>query len=260
MSPLRATAFACLIFLSLFIVAIIASSSLFTNPSALASAILSEEIRFAISLTLSTATISTAAALALAIPAAYALAYAKFPGKSVIDTLIDIPIALPPVALGTALLIFFTNTPLGALINTSLIKFVFEVPGVILAQFAVVSVLAVRLLKPVFEGIDPRYLMIARTLGVSELRAFFRVTLPLAKSGLLGAAVLTWARALGEFGATVTLAGATRFKTETLSIAMFLSLARADLEMAMAIILILLALTVATLLITRRLFYRGLAL
>lgn len=256
MKPLRVIAFSCLIFLSLFIVTIIASSSLFTSPSALASAILSDEIIFAISLTLFTATISTAGALALAIPAAYALAQANFPGKSIVDTFIDIPIALPPVALGTALLIFFTNTPLGVFINNSVIKFVFELPGIILAQFTVVSVLAVRLLKPVFESIDPRYVMIARTLGDSELRAFFRVTLPLAKGGLLGAAVLTWARALGEFGATVTLAGATRFKTETLSIAMFLSLAVADLEKAMAIILILLALTVATLLVTRRLFYR----
>ena len=257
MELLKTISFGCLLFLSLFIVAIIASSSIFTSLPAVASALLSDEILFATSLTLFTATASTAIALILAIPAAYALAQSNFPGKSVVDTLIDIPIALPPVALGTALLIFFTNTPLGVFINNSLIKLVFEVPGIILAQFAVVSVLAVRLLKPVFESIDQRYVMIARTLGDSELRAFFRVTLPLAKGGIFGAAVLVWARALGEFGATVTLAGATRFKTETLSIAMFLSLAVADLEKAMAIILILLTLTIGTLLITRRLFHRG---
>ncbi|MEM3386044.1 MAG: ABC transporter permease [Nitrososphaerales archaeon] len=255
---LKALAYGCLIFLSLFVVAVVVSTSIFTNPQELGLAFFSDEVIFAIILTLITATTATAIALIIATPAAYALSQANFPGKSIVDTLIDIPIALPPVALGTALLIFFTNTPIGIFINNSLIKFVFEVPGIILAQFSVVSVLAVRLLKPVFESIDPRYVKIARTLGESEARAFLRVTLPLAKGGIFSAAVLSWARAMGEFGATITLAGATRFKTETLSIAMYLSLAVADLEKAMAIILILLALTVSTLLITRRVFTRGL--
>ena len=257
MNIFKMVAYGCLMFLSLFIVAVVASIGIFTSPGALASAILSDEVAFAVSLTFFTATASTSIALLIAIPAAYVLSQASFPGKGVVDTLIDIPIALPPVALGTALLIFFANTPIGVFINNSLIKFVFEVPGVMLAQFSVVSVLAVRLLKPVFEGIDPRYVKIARTLGVGEVGAFLRVTLPLAKRGVLSAAVLSWARAMGEFGATVTLAGATRFKTETLSVAMYLSLAVADLEKAMAIILILLALAVTTLLITRRVLYRG---
>lgn len=257
MNTLKLAAYGCLIFLSIFILAVVASASIFTNLEVLASAFLSEEVIFAVTLTLVTATTSTALALLVAVPAAYALSQANLPGRRLIDTLIDIPIALPPVALGTALLIFFTNTPVGIFINSTLIRFVFEIPGVILAQFSVVSVLAVRLLKPVFEGIDPRYVKIARTLGVSETRAFFKVTLPLAKNGLVGAAALTWARALGEFGATVTLAGATRFKTETLPIAMYLSLAVADVGKAMAIILILLTLTVATLLVTRKLVYRG---
>ena len=247
----------CLAFLSLFLLIIVISASLFTNPWTLASALFSDEVRFAVSLTLLTATLSTMIALLVGIPAAYALSRASFLGKDVVDALINIPIALPPVALGTALLIFFTNTPVGIYINNSVIRFVFEVPGIILAQFAVVSVLSVRLMKPVFDGIDPRYVKIARTLGYTELQSFFRVTLPLAKSGVFTAAVLAWARALGEFGATVTLAGATRFKTETLSIAMYLSLAVADIEKAMAVILILLALAVPTLLVARKALYRG---
>jgi len=246
----------CLAFLALFILVVIFAGSIFSNPSTLASAFLSDEVQFAIALTLVTATVATALALIVCIPAAYVLSRARFPGKDIVDALINIPIALPPVALGTALLIFFTNTPPGLLIDNS-VKFVFETPGIVLAQFSVISVLAVRLMKPVFDGIDPRYEKVARTLGHSELGSFVRVTLPLAKDGVFGAAVLAWARAMGEFGATVTLAGATRFKTETLPIAMFLNLSVANLENAMAIILILLGLTVSVLLVSRKIAYRG---
>ena len=254
---LRLISGACLAFLALFALVIILAGSIFSNPSALVSAFLSEEVQFAIALTLLTATIATALALAASIPAAYLLSRARFPGKDFVDALINIPIALPPVALGTALLIFFTNTSLGVFIDNSIVKFVFEPPGIVLAQFSVISVLAVRLMKPVFDGIDPRYEKIARTLGHGELGSFLKVALPLAKEGVFGAAVLAWARAMGEFGATVTLAGATRFKTETLPVAMFLDLSLANLEGAMAIILILLALTIAVLLISRKIAYRG---
>ncbi len=195
--------------------------------------------------------------MVVSIPAAYTLSRARFRGRDLVDALINIPIAMPPVALGTALLIFFTNTPVGVFIDTSILKFVFEVPGIILAQFSVISVLAVRLMKPVFDGIDPRYEKIARTLGHSELDSFVKVTLPMARNGVFGAAVLAWTRAMGEFGATVTLAGATRFKTETLSIAMFLNLSVANLQNAMAVVVILLMLTISVLLISRRIVYGG---
>jgi len=248
---------ACLGFLALFILVVIFAGSMFSDPRTLASAFLSDEVQFAIVLTLATATLSTLFALLVSVPAAYALSRARFPGKDLVDALINIPIALPPVALGTALLIFFTNTPLGLFIDNSIVKFVFETPGIVLAQFSVISVLAVRLMKPVFDGIDPRYEKVARTLGHGELGSFIRVTLPMAKDGVFGAAVLAWARAMGEFGATVTLAGATRFKTETLPIAMFLNLSVANLENAMAIILILLGITVSVLLMSRKIAYRG---
>ncbi|WP_455284090.1 ABC transporter permease, partial [[Eubacterium] cellulosolvens] len=247
----------CLAFLAIFVLAVIFSGCIFLDPSTLTSALLSGEVGFAVALTLVTATVATILALIVSIPAAYVLSRAEFRGKDFVDAVINVPIALPPVALGTALLIFFTNTPLGVFIDNSIMKFVFEVPGIVLAQFSVISVLAVRLMKPVFDGIDPRYEKLARTLGHRELDSFLTVTLPLAKNGVFGAAVLAWARAMGEFGATVTLAGATRFKTETLSIAMFLNLSVANLENAMAVVLILLALTASVLLISRKIVYRG---
>jgi len=246
-----------LVFLALFILAVVCVGSLYSDPSTLMSAFFSEEIQFAVALTLITATVATILSLIVAVPAAYVLSRASFVGKDLVDALINIPIALPPVALGTALLIFFTNTPVGVFIDNSIVKFVFEPPGIVLAQFSVISVLAVRLMKPVFDGIDPRYEKVARTLGHGELDCFVRVTLPLARDGLFGATVLAWARAMGEFGATVTLAGATRFKTETLPIAMFLNLSVADLEAAMATVLILLGIAVTVLVISRKIAYRG---
>lgn len=256
-SAFRVLSGACLAFLALFILATVFAGSMFLDPSTLVSAFLSAEIRFAIALTVVTATIATILALTVSIPAAYVLSRANFLGKDLVDALINIPIALPPVALGTAMLIFFTNTPLGVFIDNSVMKFVFEPPGIVLAQFSVISVLAVRLMKPVFDGIDPRYEKMARTLGHGEFDSFVRVTLPLAKDGLFAGAVLAWTRAVGEFGATVTLAGATRFKTETLPVAMFLNLSLANLENAMAIILILLGLTVCVLLLSRKIAYWG---
>ncbi len=117
-------------------------------------------------------------------------------------------------------------------------RFVFEVPGLILAQFTVISILTIKLVKAVFDGVDVRYEKIARTLGHSELESITYVTLPLAKKGILSAALLSWTRAVDEFGASVTLADATRFKTETFSIALFLNLATGEIEKAVALICI----------------------
>jgi molybdate transport system permease protein len=133
-----------------------------------------------------------------------------------------------------------------------MLRFVFEVPGIILAQFTVVVGLAVRLLKSTFDSIDPRYEQVGRTLGCSKGRVFFKVVLPLAKNGLIAAAVLTWARSVGEFGATVTLAGATKMKTETLPVAIFLNLATAHVERAIAVIFILIAIAAGALFALRK--------
>ena len=150
----------------------------------------------------------------------------------------------------------FFNTPIGAGIDDHILRFVFAVPGIILAQITIISALAIRLLKSTFDNIDPRYEQVGRTLGYSKPEVFFRVTLPLAKDGLIASGILTWARAVGEFGATVTLAGATPLKTETLPIAIFLSLASADIEKAIAVIFVLIVITVAALITIRKIVGR----
>jgi molybdate transport system permease protein len=248
----RVATISALAVVGLFFIGIIASMLAYTDWHTFITALFSREILFAIRLSVTTATISAVISMLIAVPVAHAISRNNFRGKNIVDSLLDLPIVISPIALGAALLVFF-NTPVGSGINNNVLRFVFAVPGIVLAQFTVISALAIRLLKSTFDSIDPRYEQVARTLGCSRPEAFFRVTLPLARDGLIAAAILTWARAIGEFGATVTLAGATAFKTETLPTAIFLSLASADIEKAIAVIFVLVIIAVAALLVIRRL-------
>lgn len=234
----------------IFFASLLISLFSYTSWNDFTSAILSSEILFAVRLSIITATLAAIFSMIIAVPAAYALSHSSFPGKSIVDSLLDLPIVLSPIAIGAALLIFF-NTPVGSSINSNF-NFVFAVPGIILAQITIVVALAIRLLKSTFDSIDPRYEMVSRTLGYSKFQAFRSVTLPLAKNGLISASILTWARAVGEFGATVTLAGATAMKTETLPISIFLSLSSADVQKAIAVILILVIIALIALLLIRK--------
>jgi molybdate transport system permease protein len=259
LNTFRIAMLSCLTVILIFFINIFLSPIIFTDPRRLWLSILSDEARFAVFLSLLTATCSTLISLIVGIPAAYALSRLNFPGKTVIEGFLDVPMAVPPIAFGVMLLIFFARTPVGAFINESVVRFIFEVPGIVLAQFSVISVLTVKFVKSSFDGIPVRYERVARTLGYSELESFFYVTLPSAKRGILGAALMSWARALGEFGATVTLAGATRFKTETLPIALYLNLSTANLENVAAFTLILIVMACLILTASRKLSYRGFA-
>jgi molybdate transport system permease protein len=247
----RAATVSALALLALFFVVIIVSLLTYTSWRSIGAALIAPETLFAVKLSLITATISTVLAILVAVPVAYAISKNNFFGKSLVDSLLDLPIVVSPIALGAALLVFF-NTPLGAAINNNVIRFVFSVPGIVLAQFTIISALAVRLLKSTFDGIDMRYEHVARTLGCSKPEAFFRVIMPLAKDGLIASGILTWARATGEFGATVTLAGATAMRTETLPISIYLNLASANTGQAVALVLILVVISLAALLLIRK--------
>jgi len=201
---------------------------------------------FSIRLSLTAATIATFLAVLIGLPSAYALSRFEFFGKRILDTFLEIPMIISPIALGASFLVFF-NTPLGELIQNKGFFFVYEVPGIILAQFATIAGLATRLMKASLDEISPRYEAVARSLGSSPWQAFYRVTLPLAFRGLLASVILSWAKAFGEFGATVTLAGAMPGKTETMPIAIFTALASANIDKAIVLILILLAFGLLTL-------------
>lgn len=175
-----------------------------------------------IELTLRVAAIATAAVFVPATLLGYALARYEFPGKRVLSALTTLPMVLPPTAVGFLLLrLLAVDGPLGR--NT----LGFD-PGVLLTWRAAVlasavmsAPLVVRTARVSFEAVDPRLEMIARTLGHGRLRTFLSVSLPLARRGLCSAAILGFTRAVGEFGATVTLAGNIPGRTQTLSSAIF---------------------------------------
>jgi len=210
---------------------------------------------FSIQLSLVGATIAAFLAILLAVPAAYALSRYRFYGRDVIDTILEFPIIVSPAALGAILLIFFNN-PLGEWIQEYAVRFVFTFAGVVLAQFMTILGVAVRLLKTSFDEVPLELETVARSLGATPRRAFFTVTLPLARRGLLAAFILSWAKALGEFGATIMVAGTMAMRTETLPIAIFMRLASADIEGTVALILVLVVTGLAALSLSRWLLGR----
>jgi len=237
MRGMKGTVFAA--FLLFFFYAILLLSLLtFMEGRDFLRVLLAADTLFSIRLSLLAATLATILAVAIGLPAAYALSRTHFIGKKLVDTILELPMVMSPIALGAALLIFF-NTKAGAVIQEKGILFVFEFPGIVLAQFATIAGLATRLIKTALDEISPRYEAVARSLGASPWETFWKVTLPLSFRGVIGAFILCWAKAVGEFGATVTLAGTMAFKTETMPIGIFLALASADLRKTVILIAIL---------------------
>lgn len=213
------------------------------------------EIRHSIILSLISCSLSALLSLFVAVPIGWLLSRFRFFGRSVLDAILDIPIVLPPLVVGLSLLILFQFWPFTMqlpFIGESLNQLVvYQVPAIILAQFAVAAAFAVRTMKATFDEINPRCEQVALTLGCSRMQAFMRVALPEAGRGMLTAFTLAWARALGEFGPLLIFAGATRNKTEVLSTTVFLELSIGDLEAAVAVSLIMVAAAVVVLFITR---------
>lgn len=169
--------------------------------------------------------LSTACVLPPGLALAWLLARHSWPGKSVIETMVSMPLVVPPVATGLILLeLFGRRGPLGApILEIFGIDVAFTWRGVALALAVMSAPLLVRSARIAFEQVDTRLEQIARTLGANERRVFFTITLPLAKRGILGGTVLAFARALGEFGATIVLAGNIPGETSTLSLAIYQS-------------------------------------
>ncbi len=208
------------------------------------------DMRNAVSLSLLTATSASLIAMLVSLPSAYALARWQFRGRVLVDALLDIPIVLSPIVVGIALILVFRSRP-GMWIEEHLVRFVFEVPGIILAQFVLALALQVRVLKAAFEEIDPRYEQVARFLGCTPWGAFWRVSLPMAKSSVFAAFVLGWCRALGDFGASVTVAGAVRNKTETIPVAIYNNLSSVRIAKALGLSVLMTCIALGVLLVVR---------
>ncbi len=231
------------------IVAMLAADLSFTTPHHLLRALASPEIQYSIKLSLITCTLTTLLSLWIAVPTGYLMSRFRFPGKRLMDAILDIPIVLPPLVIGLSLLILF-QTPVGRAIQ-KIVPVTYAIPSIILAQFAVACAFAVRTMLVTFDQISPRCEQVALTLGCNRSQAFWRVALPEARRGVLTAATLAWARALGEFGPILIFSGATRMRTEVLPTTVFLELSIGNIEAAVAVSLIMIVAALAVLTIAR---------
>jgi molybdate transport system permease protein len=227
------------ILFTVFMVIMVGGLLFYGEWAAFLSVIKNPEFRFAVAFTLWTSLLATLLAAVAAVPCGFILSRYNFPGLVLIDTLVDIPIVLPPLVSGLALLILFGPILGNALVHLGL-GVVFSARGVVVAQWFIATPFAIKTFKQAFDAIDPRLENVARTLGYSPAEVFLRVTMPLAKGGILGGLTMAWSRALGEFGATAMLAGITRMKTETLSVAIFLNMTIGDMQFAIATAVIML--------------------
>ncbi|MCC7365661.1 MAG: molybdate ABC transporter permease subunit [Dehalococcoidia bacterium] len=194
-----------------------------------------------------TATVTSVLAVVLGTPAAYLLARTRFPGHTVVDALIDLPIVLPPTVAGVALLTAFGRRGLlGEPIESwTGYTFGFTTTAVIMAQLIVAAPFYVRAARSAFDAVDPQLERVAYTLGASRVRTFFRITVPLAWPSLAAGLVLCWSRALGELGATLIFAGNIEGRTQTMPLAIISALEGTAFGLAGAIALSLVLLGVA---------------
>lgn len=206
------------------------------------------EVLDALRLSLLTATLATAICLVLGVPLAWVLARSDLPGGSVLRALVTLPLVLPPVVGGVALLLVFGRS--GLLGDPLGISLPFTTAGVVVAEAFVAMPFLVISVEGALRASDRRYEDAAATLGATRWTAFRRVTLPMVLPGVVAGSVLCWARALGEFGATITFAGSFPGVTRTMPLAVYLAL-ETDPQAAVALSLALLAVSVLVLVALR---------
>lgn len=216
------------------------------------SAVSNEASRTALVLSLRTSVVATLLALIFGTPLAWFLANSNLRGRSLVRALIILPMVLPPVVGGVALLFAFGRRGLmGGLLNDWFgIRLAFTETATVMAQFFVAAPFFVVVMEAAFEQVDQRVVGAARTFGAGPWRTFLTVTIPLVGPSLIAATVLTWARALGEFGATITFAGNTPGRTQTVPLAVYSALESGD-DSALALSMLMVIVSVAVLVALR---------
>ncbi|MFH9660042.1 molybdate ABC transporter permease subunit [Streptomyces sp. NPDC017248] len=242
--PLLLPGLLALAFLLLPLLALLVRAPWHGLPGQLTSA----EVWQALRLSLVSATAATAVSIVLGVPLAWLLARTEFPGRGLVRALVTLPLVLPPVVGGVALLLALgRNGVVGRWLDAWFgITLPFTTAGVVLAEAFVAMPFLVISVEGTLRAADPRYEEAAATLGASRFTAFRRVTLPLIAPGIAAGAVLAWARALGEFGATITFAGNFPGRTQTMPLAVYLALQN-DPEAAISLSLVLLTVSIAVL-------------
>nr|WP_328876473.1 molybdate ABC transporter permease subunit [Streptomyces sp. NBC_00287] len=242
--PLLLPALLGLAFLVVPLIALLVRTPWRTLPDQLTS----PEVWDALRLSLLCATAATALSLVLGVPLAWLLARTDFPGRGLVRALVTLPLVLPPVVGGVALLLALgRNGVVGQWLDDWFgLTLPFTTAGVVVAETFVAMPFLVISVEGTLRAADPRYEEAATTLGASRFTAFRRVTLPLIAPGIAAGAVLAWARALGEFGATITFAGNFPGRTQTMPLSVYLAL-QSDPAAAIALSLVLLAVSITVL-------------
>ncbi len=205
-------------------------------------------------LSLQVAVTATALTVVIGVPLAWLLARARFPGKELLSIAVTLPMVLPPTVLGYYLLLAIgRQSPLGRVLEGTFgVSLVFTWYAAVLASCVVSLPLLVRAAQGAFESISPSLENAARTLGRSELSIFFTITVPLARRGILAGTVLAFARALGEFGATLMVAGDIPGVTQTMPIAIYDAVQAGSLDRANLLVLIITVATIISMLMLSR--------
>lgn len=231
-SKLELTFISITLFFTFLFFVTIGSLFLIPTPQGFINALFSEEMIFALKLTLVTSILSAFLVMVCAVPMAYTLNRYEFPLKTFVKTILDLPIAFPEIVIGIALLMLLGSNLLGNYLEAVGISVVFTPLGIVVAQFFVALPFAVRVLYSTFSYVDPRYEFVSRSLGYSELETFTSITLPLAKNGIFAAGIIALARCIGTFASVLFVGGGIFMKTETLSISLYLNLSTGDVDMA----------------------------
>ncbi len=220
-------------------------------PGRLLSRLLDPAIQQAFRLSLLTSLAATTIVMVLGLPAAYVLARRNFPGKRVLEVLVDLPMVLPPTVAGLALLLALGRNGLaGDSLSLLGIQLPFTTAGVVVAQAFMAAPFFIGPARAGFAAVDQRLLDAAATLRAAETFRFFRVMVPLAWPSILAGLAMSWARALGEFGATITFAGNLPGLTQTMPLAVYEAM-QVDLEAAIAMAILLAVMSLSLLLLLR---------
>ena len=236
--------------LLLFLVIPLVVTLLASSPKELASGLSDREVLTSLWITFASAFIATVIALVIGVPLAYLLARREFPGKNLVQGIIDLPIIIPHTAAGVALLMVFGRRGLlGGPLQSLGIYFTENMAGIVIAMLFVSLPILVDTARESMAMVDERLERVARTLGASPLSAFRRVTLPLAWRGIMGGSVLMWARGISEFGAVVILA----YNPKAISVLIFERFEGFGLAAALPMTALLLILALIILVVTRTL-------
>lgn len=222
-----------------------------TTPDLFFASLSNPQVISALWLSLATSLVSLSIVILVGTPFAFVHSRSVYPGKIIVDTLIDLPLVLPPAVAGFALLVLYGRMGLlGQYFNMVGISIAFTTLAVIMAQIFVASPFYIRQAKSLFEQFDRNYEYTARTLGASPLRTFLTITLPLTSGGLISGAVMTFGRALGEFGATIMFAGNLPGVTQTMPLAVYVGM-ESDFNLGLTISILLVLISFAIMIAVR---------